>query len=202
MQRLVDRGLAALADAWLALATAYAWVHQAAPLLTNAAGLDLLALRRAYRTLLAEMVRGAAALGNLAPAVQHFLKVTRSYWPGRFWCEQVPDLPRTNHDLGQYFGSARYHERRASGRKAASPTLVVCGRVRVVAMVVTQHRRFQPEHLAPKDLKAWRTLRQDLEQRQRSRCHQSRFRNDPTGYLAETEALLQQTLPPECRIRR
>jgi hypothetical protein len=196
LHRLVTAGLTASAAAWPALQIAYGWVHRAAHLLANAAGLDLLDLRRAYRTLLAEMARGRAALGDLAPAVSHFLKVTRSYWLGLFACERVPDLPRTNNDLEQFFGAARYHERRASGRKVASPTLVVRGRVRVVATVATQHQHFTSEQLAPADLKVWRTLRQDLEQRQQSRCHQSRFRKDPAAYLAEAEALLQQTLPP------
>jgi hypothetical protein len=196
LQRLVTGGLGATAAAWPALTTAYGWIHQAAHLLANESGLDLLALRRAYRTLLAEMARERAALGDLAPAVGHFLKVTRSYWRGLFAWVRVPDLPRTNNDLEQFFGSARYHERRASGRKVASPTLVVRGQTRIVAAVVTHYQRFHPEQLAPKDLEAWRTLRQHLEQRQTYRCLQSRFRKDPAAYWAETEILLQQTLPP------
>jgi hypothetical protein len=31
--------------------------------------------------------------------VDHFLRVSRSYWPGLFHCYDVEDLPRTNNDL-------------------------------------------------------------------------------------------------------
>src|SRR5204863_5235243 len=57
--------------------------------------------------------------------LQRFVKVTKSYWPGLFACYGSKDIPRTNNDLEHLFGSHRYHERRASGRKRASPGLVV-----------------------------------------------------------------------------
>ena len=76
----------------------------------------------------------------LAPAVAHFLKVSASYWPGLFHCYDIPGLPRTNNDLEQYFGSARYHQRRASGRIHASAATVVRGAVRVLAC----HRQSPP----------------------------------------------------------
>ena len=66
--------------------------------------------------LLREMRKEQATAGPLPPAVAHFLKVSASYWPGLFHCYDVAGLPRTNNDLEQYFGSARYHQRRASGR--------------------------------------------------------------------------------------
>lgn len=53
-------------------------------------------------------------------------------------CYEVADVPRTNYDLEHYFGTARHLERRATGRKAASPAMVVRGAVRVVAAVATQ----------------------------------------------------------------
>jgi len=135
-------------------------------------------------------------LGALAPAVDHFRKVTASYWPGLFHCYDVPDLPRTNNELEQYFGSARYHERRASGRKGASPGLVVRGAVRVVAAVVTREQPFDEVALRPADLAAWRALRRQLATRQAARCAQRRFRRDPDGYLAALEeALFKLSLP-------
>lgn len=175
---------------------AYGWVHRAAHLLAHAAGQDLFALRRAYRSLLQEMSCQRSELGPLAPAIAHFLKVTHSYWPGLFACYTVPDLPRTNNDLEQFFGSARYQERRASGRKTA-PGLVVRGAVRLLAAVATRQQQFTAEQLCPVHLAAWRQLRCELDQRQETRRAQLRFRKDPTTYLAQAEALLlQQTLPP------
>ncbi len=135
-------------------------------------------------------------LGALAPAVDQFQKVTASYWPGLFHCYDVPDLPRTNNELEQYFGSARYHERRASGRKGASPGLVVRGAVRVVAAVGTRDHCFDEVTLRPTDLAAWQALRQQLATRQAARCAQRRFRRDPDAYLAALEeALFRVSLP-------
>jgi hypothetical protein len=124
-------------------------------------------------------------LGPLAPTVDQFRKVTASYWPGLFHCYDVLDLPRTNNDLEQYFGSARYHERRATGRKGASPGLVVRGAVRAVAAVATRDHRFDEVALRPTDLAAWHALRRQLTTRQAARCAQRRFRRDPDGYLAK-----------------
>src|SRR5215470_6029783 len=57
-----------------------------------------------------------------------------------------------------------YHERRASGRKVASPGLVVRGSVRLPAAVATRLRgEVRGEDLAPSDAEAWRKLRAGLE---------------------------------------
>ncbi len=136
-------------------------------------------------------------LGTLAPAVDQFLKVTASYWPGLFHCYDVPDLPRTNNDLEHFFGAARYHERRATGRKVASPGLVVRGAVRLVAAAATRLRRFDAAELQPADLADWRALRGRLTTRQVARCAQHRFRRDPDAYLTALEQQLSQpALPP------
>ena len=130
------------------------------------------------------------ALAALAPAVDQFLKVTASYWPGLFHCYDVPDLPRTNNALEQCFGSVRYHERRATGRKGASPGLVVRGAVRLVAAVATAAQAFAGPDLQPTDLAAWTTLRAQLARRQEARRAQRRFRRDPDAYLAALETAL------------
>jgi hypothetical protein len=172
-------------------------VHRAAHLLANQGDADVFALRRTYRGLLAEMGQHRQAEGFLGEAVRIFRKVTKSYWPGLFACYQVPDLPRTNNDLEQFFGAARYHERRATGRKVASPALVVRGSVRLVAAVATRLSPFAAADLQPSDLVAWYNLRQELDQRQEARRAQLRFRRDPDAYLAHLEeALLKSALPP------
>jgi hypothetical protein len=136
-------------------------------------------------------------VGTLAPAIAHFRTVTKSYWPGLFHCYQVADLPRTNNDLEQFFGSARQHERRVSGRKVATPTLVIRGAVRLVAAVATRLKPPTPTQLRPTDITAWQTLRADREYRHEARRAQLRCRRDPSAYLAQVEAtLLQASLPP------
>ena len=129
-------------------------------------------------------------LGALAPAVDRFRTVTASYAPGLFHCYDVPHLPPTNNALEQYFGAVRYHERRATGRKGASPGLVVRGAVRVVAAVAARSQSFDAIALRPTDLPAWQALRQQLQTRQAARCAQRRFRHDPDAYLTSLEQTL------------
>jgi hypothetical protein len=104
----------------------YRWLHRAAHILKNHARLPGKRVRRRLSGLLSVTRRGCpAGTGRLAGAARHFLKVTASYWPGLFHCYDVPGLPRTNNDLEHLFGSNRYHERRATGRKVASPAMVL-----------------------------------------------------------------------------
>ena len=196
LQRILAAGLAKTAACWPDIQRAYAWVHRAAHLLRNEEGHDVFDLRREYRGLLAEMRREQETLGELLPAIPVFRKVTRSYWPGLFRCYATPDVPRTNNDLEQCFGSARYHERRATGRRGASPAMVVRGQVRLVAAVGTGGRPLDADELRPPDLAAWRTLRRALEDRHRARRAQGRFRRDPERYLRTLEeSLLKLSLP-------
>jgi hypothetical protein len=142
------------------------------------------------------MHRRKGEAGSLSGAVSLFLKVSRSYWKGLFYCYRFPDLPRTNNDLEHHFGSVRYGERRASGRKGASPAMVVRGSVRVVAAVSTPPEGFAAADIRPADIERWRTLRASLEKRRESRRAQLRFRRDPASYLARLEEqLLKEALP-------
>ena len=181
---------------WGPIEQGYAWVHRAARVLENADGDDVLVVRREYRRLLAEMRRDQVQLGALAWVVPHFCKVTKSYWMGLFRCYETADLPRTNNELEQCFGSVRYHERRASGRKGAAPGLVVRGQVRLLAAIATRTREVRVEELRPVNVAAWRELREELDQRQEARRKQLRFRRDPEVYLRSLEeCLLKLSLP-------
>jgi hypothetical protein len=176
---------------------AFGWVRRLAAVLANKKGLKAAAVRRRYSGLIASLARPRGSLGTLAEAFDHFRKVTKSYWPGLFRCDDVAGLPRTNNDLEQFFGSYRYHERRCSGRKVACPGTVVRGSVRVVAAAATRLRPVAAADLVPSDLKRWRDLRGSLERRQAVRTLGRRFRRDPVAYLQSLEdSLINQTLPP------
>lgn len=169
---------------------AFAWVHRAAYILKNEEGLSARDLMRRFRALLGALSRHRAKAGSLAPALAHFLKVTRSYWPGLFHCYGVADLPRTNNALEQLFGSNRYHERRTTGRKVASPALVLRGSVRLLAATATRLRSRSAADLRPGDLAQWQQLRQRLQDRQETRRRGLRFRRDPEAYVQQLEAEL------------
>lgn len=132
-----------------------------------------------------------------ATMLSTFRKVTASYWPGLFHCYDLADLPRTNNELEQYFGSAQYHERRSTGRKQASPGVVVRGSVRMVASVASRLYPFSGPELCPTDLTRWRTIRIELNHLHEARRLQHRFRAAPERYLAALEEKLsKQRLPP------
>jgi hypothetical protein len=199
LKGIVDKGLEQTAALWPDVRVGFDLIHRAAHELGNERALSGRGVRRRYKAAL-DGVRAAAARaaprGDLRKGLGHFVKVTASYEPGLFHCYDVPGLPRTNNDLEQLFGSTRHHERRCTGRKAASPGLVLRGSVRVLAGLGTRDRRFSGGELAPADPQAWRTVRTALEQRREARVLRCRFRRNPAKYLQQLEAkLLKPALP-------
>lgn len=176
---------------------AYQWVYTVASVLDNPDELSHTVIRRRLSGMVGAMQRWQSLAGKLQSAVVHFLKVTRSYWPGLFHCYAVPDLPRTNNDLEHLFGRYRHLERRITGRKATSRSLVLRGTARLVAAVATQHKTFDVDELVPNDLQSWYRLRSQTEARCHQRRRQLRFRREPAAYLHQLEQrLLKLTSPP------
>jgi hypothetical protein len=191
VRQLLGKGLEQTAALWPAVRAAYRWVHRVARLLKNKEKRPAREVRRRLSGILTQMRRAArqAATPALAGQLRHFVKVTRSYWPGLFACYGSADIPRTNNDLEHLFGSHRYHERRASGRKRASPGLVVSGPVRVLSGLATRLRPDEGLRLGPGYVEVWRQWRSRLEQRREVRRRQYRFRHDPEAYLNNLEGL-------------
>lgn len=197
LKSIVRDALDATAGLWPAIRKGYKWFHNAAGILKNRPGQSGAQVRKRLAGLLGAIRRDRPRKGRLADATAHFLKVTASYWEGLFHCYDVPGLPRTNNDLEHLFGSNRYHERRATGRKAASPAMVLRGPVRLLAATATRLKPPSASDLAPTDLQAWRDLRNALDERRAARTLRRRFRRDPEAYLRQTEEqLLQPALPP------
>ena len=197
LKTILQRGLDDTAALWPDVRMTSGWVQKAAHILHNEDQLGKATVKRRLQGLFEAMTRHQARAGSLTPAVGHFIKVSRSYWPGLFHCYSVPELPRTNNDLEQFFGAYRYHERRTTGRKGASPALVLRGSVQLVAYAATRLRPFTGEELAPDQTQTWQELRQRFETRRQQRTHRRRFRRDPASYLAKLEAdFLQLILPP------
>lgn len=171
-------------------------MHAAAHLLANPAGEPGTKVRRRFDGLLAAMRRHRDRVESLGPALDHFRKVARSYRPGLFHAGDVADLPRTNNALEQLFGSQRYHERRATGRKTASPGAVLRGAVRLVAGIRTRAGAPSGRDLGQVDPTRWRALRRSLDIRRQARTARTRFRRDPDAYLTALEQQAQQPILP------
>jgi hypothetical protein len=198
LRQLLRRGLEETAALFPAVKEAYKWVKRAARILKNEEAAPAKMVRRRLVQLLVRMRKAAATTGepSVRAGLKQFLKATRSYWPGLFRCYESADLPRTNNDLEHAFGSHRYHERRASGRRRASPGLVVMGSARVISGLATRLRPEEGLVLRPGYVEQWQELRAGLERRREARRQQRRFRHDPAAYLAKLERqCLQLTLP-------
>jgi hypothetical protein len=190
LQTLLKQALAQTAQLWPALQTAYEWVHQITDILANPHQLKGAEVRQQLEDLLSTMQRQQDKVAVLGNVVEHFAKVTANYAPGLFYTYDRLDLPRTNNDLEQCFGSVRRHERRATGRKGAVPGLIVRGPVRVLAAIATKRQCFLVQGLKLRDPLAWHNLRSQLASRQDTRIMQLHFCKDPSAYLAALERML------------
>ena len=190
LHRLLTKGLQQTAPLWPPIKDGYALVYQAAHILANHKEETGVQVQERYLALVAQMQEQKTRLGELSSAIDHFVKITESFAHGLFHCYDVKDLPRTNNDLEHCFGIARFHERRATGRRGAIPGVVVRGAVRLVAVLVSQQEQLQAADLQPSDYRKWRDLRVHLQSRQEARRQQFRFRKDPGAYLATLEAQL------------
>src|SRR4051812_21624514 len=198
LQQLLRRGLEETAALFPPVRQAFKWVKRVARVLRNQEQLSAPKVRRRMVQLLARMRRAAATADepSVGDGLGHFLKVTESYWPGLFGCYTASDLPQTNNDLEHAFGSHRYHERRASGRRRASPGVVVMGSARVISSLATRLRPEEGLVLRAGYVSRWRELRAELEARRESRRKQRRFRQDPVNYLKVLEQRCLQLLLP------
>lgn len=183
---ILGRALEQAAPLWPAVIQGAQWVRQTAVILDNADGATAQTVWRRYEAWLRQLER-ADGSEALMSAAQHFLRVTRSYGDGLFHCYRIADLPRTNNALEQTFGRVRYHERRASGRKVASPSLVTDGAVRVPAALYTRAAPVTTQMLAAVPHASWRARRAELERQHRARRQRCRFRRQPADYLAKLE---------------
>jgi hypothetical protein len=195
LRQLLQRGLEETAALWPPVRAAFRWVKRVARLLENQAALPAEKVRQRLGRILTQ-IRQAAAATPVREQLGHFVKVTQSYCGGLCWCYASADVPRTNNDLEHLFGSHKYHERRASGRRRAAPGLVVTGAVRVVAGLATRLRPEANLELPPNYVGEWRRVRAELDQRREARRQQCRFRRDPAMYLTKLEELLIQSSLP------
>jgi hypothetical protein len=191
LRQVLNKGLKETASLWPPVKAMYQWVHRVARLLENKKQLPAKKLRRHLSQLLTRMRQAARQAKDEAVRkhLRNFVKVTKSYWAGLFRCYESVDIPRTNNDLEHLFGSYRYHERRATGRKRASAGLVVKGGPRILAGLATRQRPAEGLALPQGYVPAWQQERVELEKRKEARRQQWRFRRNPENYLKNLEEL-------------
>lgn len=161
-------------------------MRDATAILANADGVTARTVRRRYEKWMLHLEQSDVS-ETLRTSARHFLRVTRSYGKGLFYCYRIAGLPRTNNALEQTFGCVRYHERRASGRKVASPSLVTDGSVRVPASLYTRAAPVTVQMLASVPHERWRARRAELGRQHKARRQRCRFRKNPERYLATLE---------------
>ena len=188
MHTLIQRGLDQTKSLWSDITIGYRWVARLQQILANPDQLSGAQVRHRLAGLIGSMKRWQPQLSDLSPFVDHFCKVTHSYWSGLFHCYDVPNLPRTNNDLEHLFGSYRHLERRITGHKSSKGAIVVYGAARLIAAIATQNRTFTVHDLASVDYEQCRKLRQQIQRRQTKRVLQRRFRADPESYLSQLES--------------
>lgn len=139
---------------------------QVAGILNNVANLNSAEVQHQLRQLLQTMTQGKATLEQLESGIEHFLKLTDSYWCGLFHCYDLEKLPKTNNELEQSFGQLRHHQRRVTGRKAAPASLVQRVSVRLIAAVATRIRTFSAKEFATVSHPRWHVVRCELQTHQ------------------------------------
>lgn len=188
---MLHRALERTASFWPDEELGASWVGDASAMLANADGAPADIVTGRYKKWIGQLEQDSRDPGlsdALREAAFHFIRVTRGYGLDLFHSYRIPDLPRTNNALEQAFGSLRYHERRASSRKVASPSLVLSGCIRMASAIFTRTRTVTKEMLAAVPHAQWRDARAQLERRRQSRCLRYRFRKNPGAYLAALEA--------------
>lgn len=117
---LIARALARTEALWPDIKAAYEHIWSVAQILKNESALSGAAVREQVAAALEAMAPQAGQSDWLKQALAEFVKVTASYWPGLFHGYDVAGLGRTNNGLEQFFGSWRWHERRAGGPATAA----------------------------------------------------------------------------------
>ena len=199
MQALLGKALAASAAHWPSLCSMFGWIREAVTLLDNPDQLPAAQVKAQYEAWVERFARHLSTPAGAAIRAwgEHFLKITRSYWAGLFHTYDVAGLPRTDNDLEHLFGQVRHQERRISGRKVVSASLIVRGAVRVLAAILTWLQPPTPSQLGEVDPVLWREERRRLGKLRQARVLQRRFRQHPDAYLsALEERLVKLSLPP------
>ena len=166
----------------------------------EATGAQVRARVEGYLDEIAVAARAETFPAWLHPSVDQLRAVFRHLGPNLYHCYDVPDLPRTNNDLEQFYRRLKANERRITGHRRSDRFVVRVGGF--AAYAVTASRLSEAtlrERLAGVPAKDWQGERAILRAAQERQAKLRRFRLHRDCYLADLEARwhhLSETGPP------
>jgi hypothetical protein len=192
----LQAALSPLAETYQALHQGAAWLHDIAYILEPVATYPSNAaeVARQLRDYLDTVQRQPKHTPTVEAFGRHLDKVSRSYWPGLFYCYDVPGLPRTNNELESHFRETRRRLLRTTGQQGQTQrTLQRQGAWELLPHPSTEAKLQEAFcHIPPEDL---------AQERQRFATHRQRFRLQRRS-LRQTQAQFDQlrqqwsVLPP------
>jgi hypothetical protein len=138
-------------------------------------------------------IEAALADGQLAPWLQpattHLVTVLRRLGDGLYHCYDVPELPRTDNAMEQFYRRVKACERRITGHRRSDQFVVRVGSAAVYAVAAgevseTDLRR----QLAGVEAITWQAERAALRAHQARQTTMRRFRLHRAAFLADLEA--------------
>lgn len=138
-------------------------------------------------------IEAALADGRLAawlhPALTHLVTVLRRLGDGLYHCYDVPELPRTDNGLEQFYRRVKACERRITGHRRSDPFVLRVGSAAVYAVAARELNEADlRRRLAGVDAAVWQAERAALRAHQARQTTMRRFRLRRAAFLADLEA--------------
>jgi hypothetical protein len=175
-----------LAETYHALHQGAAWLRDIAYILAPCPTQPMSAAQVAgqWRSSLATVRQWPDVTPTFYTFGRHLGKVSQSYWPGLFHCDDVPGLPRTNNALESHFRETRRRRLRITGHKGLTQrTLQRQGAWELLPRPSTEAQILDDVcQIPPADL---------AQERQRLAAHRQRFRLQSRS-LRQTQAQFNQ----------
>jgi hypothetical protein len=178
----LQEALAPFAQTYQTFQQGAAWLRDIAYILEPTASEAMRGkqVARQLRAYLDTVLRWPEIMPTFSVFGRHFDKVSRSYWPGRFHCYDMPGLPRTNNELESHFRDTSRRLLRTTGQKGLTQrTLQRQGAWELLPCPPTEAQLLDAVCQTPPEELA--------QERQRFAAHRQRFRLQSRS-LKQTQA--------------
>lgn len=142
-----------------------------------------------YLKVITEATSQASFPDWLRQPVAHLRTVLLRLGDGLYHCYDVPELPRTDNALEQFYRRIKTGERRTTGHRRSDSFVVRVGGFAVYAIAALEIPEAELQlQLAMVQPDEWRRERATLRANQERQAKMRRFRLHPDAYLADLEA--------------